>query len=435
MSISKSKSNRRKFLGDCGKMSSVGALASGLVCVYLGGGNDSFNMLMPANNSRFAEYTARRGRIALNRNNLHFLNDRIAGNPNFLLHNSMPGVAGMFADNDLAFLANVGTLIEPLTRTQFQQNTRRRPFGLFSHNDQARQWQSSIHDERSSVGWVGRMTDILNDAANNNATLNVALAPGGNNVLQAGRETVPFNVAGGANRFDRYENNGNVRNAMNATLAESNYNHVLEQHYNSVRAESIEQNEFLIEVETTTPINTPFPNTGLGRQLRQVAQYIARAQDFGANRQNFFVQRGGWDHHSGNTVADHANLLRELSEALTAFNSAMKEIGRHDNVVTYTASDFGRTLSPNGRGTDHGWGGNQMLMGGPVGGGRVFGDYPSLVAGSATDVGRGRVLPTTSVAQMHATIARWYGITNSEMPLVIPDVGNFNNNGFIKGLI
>lgn len=270
------------------------------------------------------------------------------------------------------------------------------------------------------------MIDILNDAANNNATTSVSLAPYGANTYQVGQVTAPFNTRGGVDSLDLYNTDSLVKLGIDATL-ETQYASVLQAHHNYIRADALAQSEILEQIEQNTVINTVFPESSLGQQLLQVAKYIkAHGIDgLNANRQTFFAGQTGFDTHGGGIDA-HNNLMTTLNDALVAFNTALKEIGYHDRVVTYTASDFGRSLTPNNVGSDHGWGGNQIVMGGPVQGGKVFGTYPDIALNTTTDVGRGRQLPTTSVDELHASLAYWFGVeNNSEMETVVPNIRNF----------
>ena len=445
--------SRRKFLNDCGKMTSIGALSSmlslkmtnqvfaartsgsitdykGLVCLFMFGGNDSFNMLAPGQGDPYAAYTATRQNLALPIDQMHRIVDSSNGK-DYHLHRNMSGIKTLFDQGDLNLIANVGTLVEPATLAQLRAGQKTAPYGLYSHNDQQRQWQTSIsHDRSSYTGWGGRMLDILNDAANNNATAAVNLSPGGPNRFQDSGTSVPFSVKGGVKGLDLYNNNAAIREAIDTNI-EQVYSTVLQNHHEHIRKTSLEQTALLEDIENNTTISTPFPNTGLGFQLLQVAKFIKAQGPAGlnANRQTFFVSQGGFDLH-GEGLNSHNVLMQAVSDALAAFNEALKEIGYHDKVVTYTASDFARTLSTNGGGTDHAWGGNQIVMGGPVTGGRVCGMYPSLELGTLTDTGRGRQLPTTSVDELNASIASWFGISNDdEMETIIPNIRNFWQRG------
>jgi len=445
--------SRRSFLNDCGKMTGIGAISSilslklantvlaarpagsisdykGLVCVFLFGGSDSYNTLAPGIGG-YADYLRTRGSIGLQRNTMHRIT---SGSADYHLNPSLDGVASLYNSGDLSFISNIGTLVEPTSLAQYNNRSVGLPYGLFSHIHQLTQWQTSISHEANGplagTGWLGRTLDILHNGANNNAVASVNLAPYGANTAQIGQTIAPFLTDGGVDALDLYGTDTVVKEAMDATL-EAQYTSVLQAHHNYIRKDAIEQSEHLADIESNTEITTVFPETQLGRQLLQVAKFIKAQGPSGinANRQTFFVGQGGYDTH-GQGAEVHTRLTGDLNDALVAFNTALKEIGYHDKVVTYTASDFGRTFVPNSIGTDHGWGGNQMVMGGPVNGGRVFGSYPDIALGTSTDIGRGRQIPTTSVDALNASLAYWFGVNNdSEMESIIPNIRNFWSAG------
>jgi len=411
----------------------------GLVCVFLLGGLDSYNLLLPGD-AGYDNYLDTRGILGIPRDvdtdtmNLRKIVDTSLSqdfhvNPNTL------GIKQMFDDGDLSFIANVGSLVEPTTREQYLDGSVALPYGLFSHNDQIEQWQVSYSTSKvssySGTGWAGRILDILNDTANPNATISPAMAPYGANLTLVGRTVAPFLTNGGADALDMYKSDTLIQMGMDATL-EAEYASVLQAHHNYIRKESLAQSEEVEAIEQNTVISTVFPTSSIGKQLLQIAKYIkANKENVDGNgvpinkRQTFFAGQTGYDTHGGGLDVVGTQLL-ELNEALTAFNAAMKEIGAHDEIVTYTATDFGRTLTPNSAGSDHAWGGNTMVMGGAVTGGRVFGEYPEIVLDTSTDLGRGRQLPTTSVDQLHASLAHWFGIgNNSDMETVVPNIRNF----------
>ena len=398
----------------------------GMVCLFMFGGNDSFNMLAPGA-ADYSDYLDTRGVLGIPQADMHQIVD---GSQDYHLSTNMAAVKTLFDGGDLSLIANIGTLIQPTTLAEYNADSVALPYGRFSHNDQIEQWQTSISLSKTTplagTGWGGRMIDVLNDAANNNATTSVSLSPYGANTNQIGKVSAPFNTFKGVDALELYSTDSLVKGGMDATL-ELQYASVLHAHHNYIREDALAQSALLEEIEQNTVINTVFPGNSLGQQLLQVAKYIkAQGPDgLNANRQTFFVGQGGFDTHGGGIEA-HNGLMASVSAALTAFNSAMKEIGYHDRVVTYTASDFGRTLVPNSTGSDHGWGGNQMVMGGPVSGGKVFGSYPTILTNTSTDVGRGRQLPSTSVDEFYASLAYWFGVENNdEMETVVPNIRNF----------
>lgn len=399
----------------------------GLVCVFLHGGNDSFNMLTPYLQSEYDLYQAVRSNLALDRNSLLPIVDSRNAARGYGLNPLMPEVESLYNNDHLAFIANIGTLVQPTSISDYGNNIGL-PQGLFSHLEQQLAWQSSVPDTISQTGWIGRMGDLLNDSSTTGTeTVAMNISGAGVNLLQAGLQIGSVNVgSAGANTLGDYNNTPSVKQAIDKSLT-TNYKSVLKNHYNHIRKETVEQTNLIENATSGVSLATVFPNTSIGQQLKQAALSIAARDQLGVKRQTFFVSLGGFDTHAG-LLASHNIRLPQLSAALQAFNNAMIELGVHDNVMTYTASDFGRSLTSNGDGTDHGWGGNQMVMGGALKATKtIYGAYPGdLSLGSATDVGRGRQLPTTSVDQLHAELAHWYGIPNdSNMELILPNIRNF----------
>jgi len=336
----------------------------------------------------------------------------------------MSEIKTMFDQQDLAFVATIGTLVRPTTLTDFNRKNAI-PRGLFSHFEQQVSWQTSIPQALGRTGWIGRMSEMLMDPVANSHKVSMNISMEGVNRLQAGAMSAPYTYSNLSKRVHSYAYDRHTKASMNRTLLED-YNGVLKNHFNYTKNHIIEQSEMYASALSGASIRTEFPDTSLGKQLKQVALTIAKRGKLGANRQTFFVQLGRFDTHMDLHKMQNLN-LPQVSQALFAFNSAMKELGLHDDVVTYTASDFGRTMVGNGSGTDHGWGGNQMIMGGAVKGGRIFGDYPEdLSLGTALDTGSGRQLPTTSADQLHAELAQWFGVNNgTDMEEILPNIREF----------
>jgi uncharacterized protein (DUF1501 family) len=343
----------------------------------------------------------------------------------------MAEVADLYRAGNLAFVANVGTLIEPTDRSSYGDGARL-PLGLFSHSDQQQHWQTSVPQSRSQLtGWAGRMADVLEDAVNGNAAFSMNVAIEQLNILQTGRNVVPWVVGaeGGAEvlaGFGLANPQDRILTAATTNLLDQTYGDLLKRTYAGVRRQAIDAAVEYNEATAAVAIATPFPDTVLGRGLRQVARAIGAREALGQRRQMFFLARGGWDHHDG-VLTLQAQMLPELSQALRAFHDATVELGVASEVVTFTVSDFARTLSTNGNGSDHAWGGNHMVMGGGVGGGRLYGSYPSSLApGSELDVGRGRIIPTTSVDEYAAELAMWFGVGNdATLETILPNLRNF----------
>lgn len=421
-------------LGTTGAMAAQGGTEGykALVCVFLGGGNDSFNMLTPFEKDEYNDYAAVRNDLALSRSSLLQVAD--TGGRNFGIHPGMGEVRQLYKQGKLCFLANVGSLVEP-TDLYSYENRQNLPVGLFSHSDQERNWHSAIPQSRVQVsGWAGRMADALTDSSNYNPTISMNIALNNLNLFQTGVTVTPYVInEDGATTLSGYQGRGNrgrILTNITDSLLNQNYSDPLKMKHAALGASSINAAvEFNFALDTVG-MRTRFPATGLGAKLAVVARAIAARQALAQTRQVFFVEMNGWDHHD-DLLNQQALMLPELSAALKAFYNATEELGVAGDVTTFTASDFGRTLTSNGAGSDHGWGGNQIIMGGSVAGGQVYGQYPeSLAQGNPLDTGRGRLIPTTSVDEYNAELARWFGIPNdSGLEIILPNIRNFYPSG------
>ena len=453
-----------------------------LVCIFLSGGIDSFNWLVPWEQSAYNTYAITRGAfgsdggLALDRNALRQL---AAPSANFGLHPACANLqamangtntgspAGAFAGKRrLAFVANVGTLVQPITKAQFnawengQNAALPVPKALFSHSDQIEQWQTAVPQGMSQLsGWAGRCADILNAYYNNGASTSMSVSLGGNNVFQVGNNTEQFVVTpSGALTFE-----GNTGGAANNPLQFKNaaLRSTLDQHYTNLLTESFsqltkqsDQAQQLFQSQFNSSgaqlgasIDALFPpGNYLAQTLKAVVKTIKIREQLGLKRQTFFVNYGGWDHH-GELLNTQAGMLATLDAALGAYQQALEMLGLQpatpnlqDEVITFTSSDFGRTLRSNGRGTDHAWGGNALVFGGEVDGGKIFGTYPDLTLDGPNDVGRGgRCLPSTAADLYFAELLRWFGVAPGNMAYVLPNIANFWNPnspsaplGFVK---
>jgi uncharacterized protein (DUF1501 family) len=423
-----------------------------LVCVFLSGGCDSFNMLVPWEASRYATYSMARGvtgtdgGLAIDRNSLLRLGapaDEFGLHPSCTnLHQMATGTGTFAGKKRLALVSNVGTLVQPVSKAQYQawdkgnDKSLPMPKALFSHSDQVEQWQTAIPQGKTQLtGWAGRASDILHGAYNTGAT-SMGISFNGNNVYQVGESTQQFVVtSSGALAFTGNTGGaaGNPLQLKNAALRST-----LDQHYTNLLSESFSritkrsddgQLLFQSQFDAATldaSINALFPSgNSLASTLKSVLRTILIRNALGLRRQTFFVSYGGWDHHS-ELLGTEATMLTRLDQALGAFQQALELLGLTDDVVTFTASDFGRTLRSNGSGTDHAWGGNAMVLGGPVDGGKIVGIYPDLALDGPNDVGRGgRILPTTSVDQYFAEMLKWFGVPATNMNYVLPNIANF----------
>ena len=408
-----------------------------LVCLFLNGGNDANSVLVPTDASSYAAYAAARGLLALDRTKLLPIAPRAyVDGRNFGLHPSMPEVQQLFGAGKIAFVANVGTLVKPTTLADFQSG-RALPPQLFSHSDQQIQWMSSVPDQAFTTGWGGRLADMVN-ALNTNNQISMSITLSGANRFQIADKVTQYAVnSGGVTTLNAGSGQiGGVSPARNnglrslTTITQPN---LIAAALADTTKHAISDADILSAAVATAPtLATIFPSSPTGNNLKMIARLMAVAPSLGLKRQIFFVQLGGWDLHGGQANG-HGPLLAEISKAMGAFYDATVELGVPNQVTTFTASDFGRTLAPNADGTDHGWGNHQWVMGGAVRGGDIYGKMPSLQLNGPDDTGRGRWLPTTSVDEYNATLATWFGVSASNLSTVLPNIGRFAkpNLGFM----
>ncbi len=399
-----------------------------MVCVFLFGGNDGNNTLIPLHTGQqdYSAYLRARGvGLALPQNTLAQIT--AASGDVYGLHPSLSPLAALYQQRRLAMVANVGTLLKPLTKQQYNQGLVAVPSNLFSHSDQQQQWQTT---PGLRTGWGGRAADILS-ALNAPATFPTGVSTAGNPVFLAGQNTRPASLSNGGLGLDGYDGSpaANARDAAFQQILTFDTGLSLIQTANRFTTEGIAAGKELnAALASGGALQTVFPSSSLGAQLQQVAQIMKVRGALGMNRQIFFASMGGFDTHT-NQLPDHAALLANLAAAMSAFNDATTELGLDGRVVTFTESEFGRTCQAStGVGSDHAWGSHQIVMGSAVTSPDVYGVYPSVDLGGADDVtGRGVWLPTTSLDQYAATIASWFGVPDASLPAVFPNLANFNN--------
>jgi uncharacterized protein (DUF1501 family) len=403
-----------------------------LVCLFFYGGADSFNMLVPRGPAEYGEYAAVRRDLALPQDVLLPIAPATQDGREYGLHPGMTELQSLFGQGRVAFLANVGTLVEPMTLQQYRDGSARRPLGLFSHSDQAMHWQTSIPDQRTAVGWAGRMADVLG-AINHNQNISMNISLSGSNVFQSGNLTAHYTITENGSRGLRMYGGTSPEAIVRTTAVDSllamHYQHLFEQAFAARMRGAIDAHlEFSAAIAAVPPFQTVFSDTRLSQEFRMIAQTIAARETLGMHRQTFFVGFGGWDHHD-EVLLNQEQMVPVVSRALSEFQSALIELGVDDRVTTFTASDFGRTLTSNGRGSDHAWGGNHIVIGGAVRGGDLYGRYPDLYEGGPLDTGRGRLIPTTSVDEYFAELALWYGVPRQDLELVLPNLRRFYDPG------
>jgi len=400
-----------------------------LVCVFLFGGNDSFNMLVPNTPAEYSAYSTSRQNLAIPQTELLPITPVSTPTPDFGLHPSMSDLHGLFNAGDAAFVANVGPLIEPTSKDQFFNRSVALPPQLFSHNDQQDQWTSLRGNVSSKTGWAGRMADLIRTGVSDQQmATNASLF--GANLFQSADETIAYVMGpNGPVQFEGFSMDPNSilfeQRAAFRRIVEAQYGTVYERGYAEVQRRAIDAADTVrAAIDSAPPINAVFPESQLGAQLNTVARLIAVRDRLQMKRQVFFVAAGGFDSHD-NQQQDQPGLLAGISEAIAAFHTATVELGVVNDVTTFTQSDFGRTLTSNGDGTDHAWGGNQLVVGGAVNGRELYGRYPRLEIGGPEDVAGGRMIPSTSADQYAATLARWFGIPDADLDAVAPNLPNF----------
>ena len=397
-----------------------------LVCLYFDGGNDSFNMLMPRG-SAYNDYADIRSNLAIRQSDMQPINPSNSV-PSLGLHPRMGDIAQLFDDGKLSFLSNIGMLIEPVTKENYYSESTRLPLGLFSHLDQTIQWQTASPHVRDAKGWAGKIADLMMDV-NNNDKISMNFALNNTNVFQSGNQSVQFVInSNGARGLTGYGDRWGVapiRNAAIDSILQHNYQDPFQNNYTDIFRTAVEANvEFERAIDEMQPLQTEFSEDNLSRRFRMIARSIAVREALGFNRQIFFVRLGGFDTHD-ELLGRHGTLMRQTNDAIFSFQSALEELGVQDDVITFTMSEFGRTLTSNGNGTDHAWGGNLFVLGGAVNGNRVFGTYPDLAMGSNLMVDGSALIPTTATDLYFAELALWFGVSRSDLPLLFPNLSNF----------
>lgn len=473
-----------------------------LVCVFLAGGNDSNNWIVPTDTTTYDEYAATRGNLVLPQSSLLPLQT----GPNstdpaytyqgrtYGFHPACPNLQTLFGEQKLAIVQNIGTLVRPTTKAQYNTGLASyRPPQLFSHSDQVTQWQTSIPDQPPSTGWGGRIADIYNAAANPDGRISMSVSLSGANTLQIGNLISQYHVStSGALTLSAGGSGGGLMGLTGArqkamqSILDLNHPNLQRQAYAGVLDNAVFTGDLLNNsiAAYLDPTDSPasytnqsaaapwrwntglsgiystavksdglggFPNSTLGVQMKMIARLIAAAPTgFSMKRQIFFCSLGGFDTHTAqvdgtgftnsptNPAGTHYGLLRQVSEAMFAFQRAMEQLGLSDKVTAFTASDFSRTFPSNSQGSDHGWGAHHIVVGGAVDGGKMFGKLQSLAISGPDDTGTGRWIPTLSVDEHTATLAKWYGLNQNEVAAVLPNLSRFNTShasnyiGFMK---
>ncbi len=407
-----------------------------LVCVFLFGGNDSNNTIIPTDDASYTAYQSARGVLAVPMSAMAPVTS-VSGAP-YGFHTLLKELASLFSSKELAVVANVGSLVQPVTRATYQGAQAPVPANLFSHLDQQAQWQTSVAQGNAVSGWAGRVADYIAAQKINSSSFPTVLSLSGNVLEGAGVHTQSIAMNAGASlQLAGFNTSAPSQARLTAltNLLTTDNGVSLVQAANQVMSMSIDDAKQLANaLGKATALKTTFPSTSLGGQLKQVAQIIQAQSLLGMSRQIFFCSLGGFDTHTGE-LGTLNGLYPQLSQALAAFYDATQELGVADKVTTFTESDFNRTFQPtSGDGSDHAWGGHHLVLGGAVQGGQIYGKFPTFQLGGPDDTDvRGRWIPTTSIDQYGATLCSWFGIPNTALPTVFPNLINFSaaNLGFL----
>ncbi len=445
--------NRRKFLGQsarglmgisaaafAGDLARISAFAQtggdykALVCIFLYGGNDGDNTFIPRSTAAYNKYAAIRGSVAIPQANILPLTPlNSTGGVDFGFNPAMPELQNLFTQGKASVVTNVGPLVRPITKADYQAN-RNLPLSLFSHLDQQVAWMTAKpQDTMAGTGWGGRLADSIN-SLNPSPQVSMAISTSGTNNFMASNLVFQYPVSpfSGSLAFNGVTYGGTEGPSPAFTgLVDQAHPGLLETEYGKVQRRAIDADRAVRSALQGVTLNTVFPNSFLGAQLRTVAKLIAARTTLGFRRQIFFCGYGGFDTH-GDQATEQPPLLQQLSQGMNAFYNATVELNVASNVTAFTMSDFGRSRF-NGRGTDHGWGSHHLVVGGGVNGKRIFGQFPDQTLGSNDDSGDGRWIPTTASDQYASTMALWFGLQQNNLSGVLPNIANFptSNLGFM----
>ena len=408
-----------------------------LVCVFLRGGLDAHDVLIPTDPSAYDQFASVRSSLLPSYSGRRALSQilPLSGSQNGLPPELQP-LQSLYDAGDMAIVANVGPLIVPTDLDAFTNGTVPVPKALFSHNDQQSTW-SSFEAEGSQFGWGGFLGDAVLAAGANTIPSFTAISVTGNDVFLSGRQTFQYPIRrnGGVQRINEISNAGFLGSARNNAAAQDlivehlraagfDSSNLFEDDVATATQAAVDNNAAYASAFSSAPALSTFPGTNLGAQLRTIARTIAVRNELGANRQIFLASIGGFDTHSGQAV-NLLRLLTEVADAVSTFHSTMQSLGVSNEVTLFTASDFGRSFAPNGDGTDHGWGGHHFVVGGGVNGGQIYGAVPPSVLDHDQSYRNGRLIPVVSVEQYGAALGSWFGLDNAALATAFPRLSNF----------
>jgi len=418
---------------------SIGDDYKALVCVFLYGGNDGMNCFLP--NTNYSAYASARNEVALTEAEVNA--GATTTMPEYSFHPELPFFRQAFDAGNLAVVGNVGTLVEPVSLLDIANGSKPVPPQLFSHNDQQTQWQTSLPGQESTSGWGGRLGDAA-EFFNTTGKVSISASLGRDNIFSVGNRTTRLELNGGAVSLTQRGDGDNTLQAA-ADIRDLRQSHVFRKEFGNIVDRGVEAEILLGNVIDGTPdptapggkLHAENPNEILFQQLRSATQLINARDLLGVKRQIFYVNLNNFDTH-GTQLTSHASRLTLLNKALELFCEEMADLGLSDNVTTFTTTEFGRSYSSNGNGTDHGWGNNHFVLGGSVDGGKIHNSLPSFQINGPDDSGFGRWIPTASTDEYAATLAKWFGVRDSDISSIVPNIGRFNTNaasnflGFMK---
>jgi len=405
-----------------------------MVFFFLHGGNDGFNMLMPKTGTAYDDYVNTRTNLALS-NDENSGGMLPIGNGEYGLHPSLSDIKTMYGNNEVAFISNIGSMIEQMSKEEYTNGLKAKPLGLYSHLDQFKHWQTAQPHYRTNIGWGGKTADLIgSNNGNTNISMNVSLS--GSNIFQFGQDTIEFSISSGGavkpSGWDSTSGHHSQRRAATDSILNATYNDMYRKTYAEIFRDSIDAaEEFEDAIAQISDFNVTFSDHYTSQNMEMVAKTIAAKDILNFQRQIFFVRYGGWDHHN-ELLNNQEAMFTNVNNAIKEFSDAMKEINMFDDVVTFVVSEFGRKLSSNGNGTDHAWGSNVMLAGGKVNGNDMYGSYPSLAINSDQYVHNGVLIPTTATDSMFSELAMWFGVSEQDLPGLFPNLGNFHDVNLIS---
>lgn len=431
------------FLSTWKDLQAAGALAllgsappddyKALVCIAFNGGNDSYNMLVPYNEDSYNQYSNVRSNVALPKDDLHLLNFTDNNGKQFGVNPEMQEVQSLFNENKLSFISNVGTLVEPIpNKAAYENNLNSLPLGLYSHEDQMQQWQTSVPHERSVVGWGGKVADLLHESVNGGLSLSMNISLGNTNIFQSGNEFSEYVISptigsSGILDYGMFNEWSTMKTNVINSLLEHSYDDMFKRTYANTVKYAQNTHALFSGALQNFDITTPFSGNDLSQSLKMVARTIGIRNQLGLKRQIFYIDFGSWDDHQA-LIGAHSARLGDVSIALSEFYQALEDLGVENDVTTFTISDFGRTLTSNGDGTDHAWSGHQMVMGGSVNGGQIYGTYPDIDLDSEFNLfNNGVLIPQMSTDEYFAELALWLGVPKSKLVDIFPNIRNFYN--------